>query len=100
MSESKCDCDSMGGRFGAHHSECPAARKKRLAESDRAKLRDWLDQPGVWTERMGNLYRLVERISERHSKKAAALGWEQGWVARGNDWGVDDNPYGRQEVPQ
>lgn len=43
--DAKCDCDSMGGRFGAHHPECPwqiafeeQARAEGQTESARRRL--------------------------------------------------------------
>ena len=60
-----------------------------LPPEQRAALRDWFDESGYWAERMTALYRLVERmLAER-----AELAWEQGWVARGNHWDVEANPY-------
>lgn len=65
-----------------------------LSPEHRALLRDWYDQGGRWSERMSALYRIVEQIASDHVDGASAVAWEQGWVARGNDWAVSDNPHG------
>lgn len=71
----------------------------RLRQSERAKLRDWYDQSGQWIERMSALYALVEAMIDRRTKKALALGWEQGWVARGNGYEVGENPHATPDQP-
>lgn len=62
---------------------------RQVSPEERAELRDWFDQPGLWAERMSALYRLVEHIAVERMEAA----WEQGWVARGNEHAVTANPY-------
>lgn len=68
-----------------------------LDEDERGELRDWFDTSGRWSERMTNLYRLVESIVSKRQRQAMALAWEQGWVAAGNHYDANDNPYGELE---
>lgn len=72
--------------------EIELASDVTLTQEQRGELRDWFDEPGRWPERMAALYRLVESVTADRAR----LAWEQGWVARGNDWDVSDNPYGEQ----
>jgi hypothetical protein len=60
-----------------------------LTNRERSSLRDWFDTSGPYPWRMNALYRLVRRVA----RNRARLAWEQGWVARGNEWDVTDNPY-------
>ena len=69
-----------------------ADRFLHIDSEERADLRDWYDTSGTWISRMTSLYALVKRLGHRRAR----LGWEQGWVARGNGWDVTDNPYGTE----
>lgn len=42
-----CDCESMGGRLGAHREECPTmqARRKQEVREFLTSLRDAADMP-------------------------------------------------------
>jgi hypothetical protein len=67
----ECDCESLGGRFGAHRAECPwqvAYEAQLAAESDAAalqRLRDLLDR----TEADARAHQHLARLSVREIRE-------------------------------